>query len=117
VAINIDVDNMAMLCFRRVPRDVVARDVVLAALWHLLLEHAKRELPVEGRAVRYTHLGPRAGLHRADLKAALAELEHDGLIGRSNNSYCLTRRGHVAVRELIDVDHTIELARAAKPAA
>ncbi len=105
------------LCFRRVPDDVCARDVVLAALWQLLVEHAQRGLSVTGRAIRHTHLGQRAGLHRSDLKAALAELERDGLIGRADNGYCLSPRGFAAVREAVDVDRSIALAKAAKPAA
>jgi predicted transcriptional regulator len=111
MAINVDPDDLVAMCFRRVPDDVVGRDVVLAALWHLLVEHAQRGLPIEGRTIRHTHLGQRAGIHKTDFRAALIALEHDGLIGRANNGYCLTRRGFAAVRELLDVDRTIELAR------
>jgi DNA-binding GntR family transcriptional regulator len=117
MAVNVGPDDLVALCFRRVPDDVIGSDVVLAALWHLLVEHAKRELSVGGRTIRHTHLGKRAGLHKADFRAALAELERDGLIGRANNGYCLTRRGFAAVRELVDVDRSIELAKAAKRAA
>lgn len=106
--------DLASLCFRRVPSDVVDRDVVLAALWHLLLEYAKLGLSIEGRTIRHTHLGKRAGLRKADFKA---ELRHDGLIGGADNGYCLTRRGYGAVRELVDADWSIALAKAARQAA
>jgi hypothetical protein len=46
MAISVDVDTLAARCFRHVPRDVAARDVP-AALWHLLLEYAKKELTKE----------------------------------------------------------------------
>jgi len=117
MAIEVGPGDFAALCFRRVPDDVVGRDVVVAALWHLLVEHAQRELCVAGRTIRHTHLGKRSGLHKADFRTALIELERDGLIGRANNGYCLTRRGYAAVRELVDVDRSIELAKAAKQAA
>jgi len=117
MAISVNPDDLVAMCFRHVPDDVVGRDVVLAALWHLLVEHAQRKLSIEGRTIRHTHLGQRAGLHRSDFRAALVELEHDGLIGRANNGYCLTRRGFAAVRELVDVDRSIELAKAARQAA
>jgi DNA-binding GntR family transcriptional regulator len=113
MSIQVDADELVELCFRRVPEDVVARDVVLAALWHLLVKCAQLGLSIEGRTIRHTHLGQRAGLHRTDFRAALAELEQDGLIGKSNNGYCLTRLGYAAVRELVDVDRSIELAKAA----
>lgn len=117
VAAESDPNNLATLCFRRVPEDVKDRDVVLAALWHLLIEYAKNELPIAGRTIRHTHLGKRAGLRRADFNAALAELRCDGLIGGAENGYCLTPRGYMAVRDLLDVDRTIQLAKAAKRAA
>lgn len=117
MAINVEARELVALCFRRVPHDVVPRDVVLAALWHLLVKCAQLGLSVEGRTIRHTHLGQRAGLHRADFRAALGELEQDGLIGKENNGYCLTRHGFAAVRELVDVDRSIELAKAAKLAA
>jgi hypothetical protein len=117
VPIEADPDELAALCFRRVPRDVIDRDVVLAALWHLLVEYAKRGLSIDGRTVRHTHLGKRAGLRKADFNAALGELRRDGLIGGADNGYCLTRRGYGAVRELVDVDRSIELARASREAA
>jgi len=41
----------------RVPGDVMGRDVALAALWHLLVEHARRGLLVEDRTVRHTLSG------------------------------------------------------------
>lgn len=110
-------DELAAMCFRRVPDDVVGRDVVLAALWNLLLEYAKRDFPIEGRAIRHTHLGKRAGLRAADFRAALAELEREGIISRVYNSYCLTRKGYRAVREVVDVDRSIALAKADKRAA
>lgn len=117
MAVNLDPDDLAAMCFRRVPHDVVGRDVVLAALWHVLVDYAKRGFPIEGRAVRHTHLGKRAGLRAADFRTAIAELEHERLIGRADNSYCLTPRGQEAVRELVDVDRSIELAKAAQRAA
>jgi hypothetical protein len=103
-------DDLAALCFRRVPHDVVDRDVVFAALWHLLVEYAKRGLPIEGRTIRHTHLGKRCSLRRADFNAALAELRSGGLIGAVDNGYCLTGLGYEAVRELVDVGRSIELA-------
>ncbi len=110
---RVEPDDLVALCFRRVPADVAGRDVVLAALWHLLVEHAKRGLSVEGRTIRHTHLGQRAGLHRTDFRAALVELKRDGLIGRASNGYCLTPRGYAAVGELVGVERSIELAKAA----
>lgn len=112
-----DANDLAALCFRRVPGDVVDRDVVLAAFWHLLVEYAKRGLPIEGRAVRHPHLGKRSGLRATDFRAALADLLQDGLISRSENGYCLTPRGFAAVRKLLDVDRSIEVAKAAQRAA
>jgi hypothetical protein len=109
--------DLAALCFRRVPADVVDRDVVLAALWNLLIEYAKRDFSIEGRTVRHTHLGKRAGLRKADFNAALAELRRDRLIGGADNGYCLTRLGYRAVRELVDVDRSIQLAKSEKRAA
>ncbi len=100
------------MCFRRVPEDVVGRDVVLAALWNLLIEFAKRGFSIEGRSVRHTHLGKRAGLRGTDFRSALAELEHDGLVSRVANGYCLTRRGYREVRNIVDVDRSIAIAKA-----
>jgi hypothetical protein len=117
MTVELATEELATMCFRRVPDDVVGRDVVLAALWHLLLECAKRGIPIEGRTIRHTHLGKRAGLRGPDFRAAVAELEHDGLIGRAANGYCLTPRGYVAVRQIVDVGHTIELAKASQQAA
>lgn len=117
MAIKANHNDLAVLCFRRVPEDVVDRDVVLAALWHLLIEYAKRGLSIEDRTVRHTHLGKRAGLRKADFNAALAELRRDGLIGGADNGYCLTGRGHSAVRELVDVDRSIEMAKSTRWAA
>jgi predicted transcriptional regulator len=104
-------DELAALCFCRVPRDVVDRDVVLAALWHLLVEYAKRELPITGRSIRHTHLGKHSGLRSTDFRAALAQLEREHLILRSQNGYCMTPRGFEAVREIVDVDRSIEIAK------
>jgi hypothetical protein len=117
VSLNLDASELATLCFRRVPDDVDGRDVVLAHLWQLLIEHAQRGLPVAGRTIRHTHLGRRAGLRGTDFRTALAELQQEGLIGKANNGYCLTSRGFVAVRDLLDVDHSIALAKAAQRAA
>jgi hypothetical protein len=114
---DIPPEELATLCFRRVPGDVVDRDVVLAALWSLLVEFAKRDLPITGRSVRQTHLGKRAGLRRADFRAALAMLEREHIVGRSENGYCLAPRGYAAVREVVDVDRSIELARESRHAA
>src|SRR4029077_13450377 len=93
MAIDVDADSLAAMCFRRVPKDVVARDVVLAALWHLYLKAAQAGLKVEGRTFRHSLLGKRAGLSARDYRAALEELQGDGLIGKANNGYCLTPRG------------------------
>lgn len=117
MSVELSHDQLAELCFKRVPDDVVGRDVVLAALWHLTLEFAKRRLPIEGRMIRHTHLGKRAGLRAHDFRAAIAELQRDGLIGAADNGYCLTRPGFAAVREIINVDRTIEIAKAAQLAA
>lgn len=106
-------EDVAALCFRRVPDDVVDRDVVLAALWNLLVEHAKRRLPIEGRTIRHTHLGKRSGLRATDFRAAVAQLQREGLVGGAQNGYCLTRRGFAAVREIVDVDRSIEIAKRA----
>lgn len=51
------------------------------------------------------------------LHAALAELRRDGLIGSANNGYCLVLPGYRAVREPLDVDQTIQMARVDKRAA
>jgi hypothetical protein len=107
-----DLATLATLCFRRVPDDVFDRSVVLAALWHLLVEYAKRGLSIEGRTIRHTHLGKRAGLRKADFNAALEELRRDRLIGGADNGYCLTALGYKVVCELVDVDLSIELAKA-----
>jgi hypothetical protein len=117
MAIEVGPDALTALCFRRVPHDVVNRDVVLAALWQLLVEHAQLGLAIAGRTIRHTHLGKRSGLRATDFRAALAELQRDGLIGSGNNGYCLTSGGYQAVHELVDVDRTIELARGAQRAA
>ncbi len=111
MAVDLSQDELAGLCFRRVPADVVGRDVVLAALWSLLVEFAKRGLSIEGRTVRHTHLGKRAGLRRPDFGTALAELRADGLIGGADNGYCLTPRGFAAVRGIVDIERTIEVAK------
>lgn len=108
--------DLASMCFRRVPDDVNDRDVVLAAIWHLLIEYAGCGLPIEGRTVRHTHLGKRAGLRGKDFNAALRELERDRLIGSANNGYCLTPGGFATVRRVIDVDRSIELAHARQAA-
>lgn len=99
------------MCFGGVPEDVSRRDVVLAALWHLTVKAAQLGLPVDGRTFRHTLVGQRAGIRSAEYREALKELLDDGLITQARNGYGLTRRGFAAVREIVDVDHTIAIAR------
>jgi hypothetical protein len=99
---------------RRVPTDVVPRDVVLAALWHLYVKSAQDGFPARpDRTFRHTLLGKRAGLDKTQYRAAIHELLGDGLIFEERNGYGLTRRGFSVVREIVDADHTLELAKAA----
>jgi predicted transcriptional regulator len=115
MAIDLEPDALAELCFRRVPTDVVPRDVILAALWHLYVKAAALDLPIDGdRTFRHTLLGKRSGLPASTYRATLRELAGEGLIGEARNGYCLTRRGFAAVREIVDTEHSIELAKVAK---
>lgn len=113
MAIELGGDELAAMCFRRVPSDVVPRDVILAALWHLYCEAAAKEHLIEGRTFRHTLLGKRAGLPARDYRAGLEELRREGLVGGANNGYCLTPKGFMAAGRLIDVERAIGLAKAA----
>jgi hypothetical protein len=109
---------LAEMCFRRVPGDIVDRDVVLAALWHLHLAALRGGFAVSsGRTFRHTLLGARCGLRATDFRAALNELQRDGLIFSALNRHGLTRRGFQAVAEIVDIDRVLaaEAALASRP--
>ena len=114
-AIELDGDQLAALCFTRVPPDVVPRDVVLAALWQLCVRAARLGFDTHpDRTFLHTLLGERSGLARAAFRTAVADLERDGLIFKDRNGYGLTKRkGFAAVREVVDVDKRITVAKAA----
>ncbi len=115
MAVDIEPDVLVDLCLRRVPSDIAARDVILAALWHLYIKAAVVGLPTDAdRTFRHTLLGRRCGLPAGQYRAALRELESEGLIGSARNGYCLTKpRGFAAVRAIVDTEHSIELAKRA----
>jgi hypothetical protein len=99
---DLDPEQLARLCFRRTPHDVVDRDVVLAALWHLHRRSAEIDLPA-GSPHRAGLLGRDTGLRAHDYRAALAELVKDGLVTRDCRGVSLTRRGFAACLDIIDV--------------
>jgi hypothetical protein len=110
--------DLADPCFHRVPTDVVARDVVLAAIWHLYVAAAVAGLPTRpDRTFRHTLLGKRCGLAGKNYRAALAQLEDEGLLVRGLNSWRLTKpRGFAAVQEIVDTERSIKIARSLQAA-
>jgi len=94
-----------------VPADIVARDVVLGALWH---QHLTAVLLGYGAdtPIRHTRLGKASGLRAHDYRGALHELIAMGLVTPAGvNSYALTRAGHREAAQLLDTEHILALAQ------
>jgi hypothetical protein len=112
VATGVEPDELAELCFRRPLGDVAPRHLVLAALWKLYVTATAEGLEMpRGRTFGHTLLAKRSGLGAWQYRSALRELRIDGLLFQDRNGYGLTRAGFTAVREIVDVEQSLALAR------
>ena len=107
MATSIDPQDLGRLCFRKTPNDVIDRDVVLAALWHL----HRRAVEIGGRVdstFKSRHLGQAAGLRTTDYRAALDELVAAGQVHQDpRGMVSMTSAGYRAARGIIDVDRAL----------
>ncbi|MGO9488245.1 MAG: hypothetical protein ACLQBB_04355 [Solirubrobacteraceae bacterium] len=71
-------DALAELCFRRVPTDVVPRDVIVAALWSLYVKALLQGLETQGGPSGIHCSGRDAGSTRPSSELAFANSPRSG---------------------------------------